>query len=444
MIGKSMINLKDKSNLYIPLIIFAAALLLRCAALLSMDQNPTSGDPVTYDQYARSIAERGEYACAPGVPTSWRPPLYPLFLAIIYRLTGHNIIIVGIIQAILGALLCVLIYRIAADMFDLKTGMISGLLSGISLYFIAMTKFLLSETLFLFLFLLSLFYFYNAFMQKSSKKAIIAGFLMGLATLTRPITIFYPFLFFGFTAVCCRQWNDILKFTRKLFIPMLIAFLIPLSIWTVRNYRVHKAFVLISTNSGLNLFVGNTPDSNGRYRVRGPDQNEIADIEKITSEPVKNKLYVDRTLRYIAGHPAMTAKLMVMKVAFFWSPFDWCFLGDKGTYNYVYAFILPFSFFGICLLFRKWREYWLLYASILYFFAISLIYYVEPRYRIPAEPFLIIFAGYGIISMYRKYSNKLTPVVITTSWFTINLFAYLYSDAVKIWSRTIFQHLGLW
>jgi len=46
---------------------------------------PIVADSADYDRLARSLAEGRGYTNTRGEPTSWRPPLYPAFVAAIYR-----------------------------------------------------------------------------------------------------------------------------------------------------------------------------------------------------------------------------------------------------------------------------------------------------------------------------------------------------------------------
>ena len=433
-----------KKYYYVALIIFFLALILRVITVIDM-QAPTKGDPLSYDTLARSIIDRLEFSYVHGKPISWRPPLYPLFLAIIYSIGKYSYLLVGIFQAVIGSLTCVFIYWIAREFFVQTVAVIGGLISACYLYFVVSTKFLMSEVLFIFLFTFSIYYFIKGLRRSFLFRDIaLAGFLLGLATLTRSITLLLPIFIFIFIFLS-RRAN--LKILIRSFIIALIFFLIPVSIWTTRNYLVHRSFILVSSNGGVNFFVGNTPDENGRYRVRGPSKKEILEIEgnesKLEAAKV-SKLYFKKALDYIFKHPKVVARLIVMKFAFFWSPFDWYFFGSKGVYNYHYGFIFPFSLLGIFLCSRRWKEYGLLYLPVCYFTSISLLFHIEPRYRMPIDPFLIIFASYGLFHLFQKYVNKWIPVTITVSFFVANFVIYLYSDNAKEGMRYIFHVMGLW
>lgn len=425
------------------LIIFFLSLALRLFAVTSM-QVAQEGDPASYNILANSIIERMEFSYTPGKPVSWRPPLYPLFLAIIYIIGKHSYLLVGIAQALIGSLTCVFIYWIAMKFFVKAVAVTAGLISACYLYFIVSTKFLMTEVLFIFLLTASIYYFIKAIKKNFLfRDAALSGFLMGLATLTRSITLFLPV--FIFIVIFFSRIAG-LKILSRFFITALIFFLIPLSAWTTRNYLVHGKLIPVATSGGMNFFIGNTPDENGRYRVRGPSKKETQEMEDIKpkSEVEIDKFYFKKASDYIFTHPRDVVRLIAVKVIFFWSPFDWYFFGNKGVYNYHYAFILPFSLMGMFLCAKKWREYVLLYLPIVYFALISLVFHVETRYRMPIDPFLIIFASYSFFYLYSRHKNKCLPVLIISGLFGINFLLYLYSDVLKQGARHILQITGLW
>jgi 4-amino-4-deoxy-L-arabinose transferase-like glycosyltransferase len=425
------------------LIIFMVALIFRFFAVLEMETT-LQGDAESYNILARSIIDRAEFSYEPGKPTSWRMPLYPLFLALLYVLGGYNYIWVGILQAILGSLTCIFIYWIGRDVFNRNAGFIAGLISACYLYFVVSVKFLITETLFIFLFTSSVYYLIRGTRLGSVTNMAISGFLLGLASITKSITFLFPGFIFVSILLRNQDWSQKVKMVQKLFIPLVLAFLVPVSIWTVRNYIVHKAFIPTTTNGGMNFFIANTPDEGGKYRVRGISTEEFLRIKAPESAVEANRFFFKKALDYMGKHPKSVAKLMIVKLAFFWSPFDWCFFGPRGVYNYSYGFIIPFSLLGMFLSIKKWRECVFIYMPVLYFAAMVLVFHSEPRYRMPAEPFLIIFSGYGIPFLFHRYLKKGIPIFIMTSLFAVNLLGYLYSDHIRLWAKGMFQQLGLW
>jgi hypothetical protein len=60
-------------------------------------------DMFQYDALAESIRHGEGYTWYGGIPTAARAPLYPLFLAMIYTVFGHQFLAARIVQAMVGS-----------------------------------------------------------------------------------------------------------------------------------------------------------------------------------------------------------------------------------------------------------------------------------------------------------------------------------------------------
>jgi len=103
-----------------PAVVFLVALAVRLIALFQSRHDPFFAHPIidsaTYDRMAWDYAR--------GRPlwdgAFWQPPLYPWLLGLFYKLAGHALLGARIVQAIVGALSCVLLYAIGRRAFDRK------------------------------------------------------------------------------------------------------------------------------------------------------------------------------------------------------------------------------------------------------------------------------------------------------------------------------------
>src|SRR2546425_9687874 len=91
------------------IVIFAVAFTLRLIHIWQMRRSPffatLLGDARGYDDWARRIAG-GDWI---GRDVFYQAPLYPYFLALIYRVAGHSLLFVRIVQAAIGSCSCVLL-----------------------------------------------------------------------------------------------------------------------------------------------------------------------------------------------------------------------------------------------------------------------------------------------------------------------------------------------
>ncbi|MBN1913114.1 MAG: glycosyltransferase family 39 protein, partial [Candidatus Omnitrophica bacterium] len=183
------------------LIIFTVAFFLRFGALsyLPRQHRTPSADAQEYDELALNLlAGKGFINFNTGKPTAWRVPLYPIFLASIYSVFGHNYTAVRIVQCLLGAFLCVLIYLIAKEIFSSRVALIASLTLCFYKPYILYSYFggpgfLFSENLFTFLLAVFVYFITRSFLPKPGvSNSIIAGFLLGLMALTRPVASLLP------------------------------------------------------------------------------------------------------------------------------------------------------------------------------------------------------------------------------------------------------------
>ena len=97
------------NTLLLPFGIWVIAFALRCLYLWQIHRAPffdlRLGDAAGYDTWAHTIAG-GDWL---GKGVFYQAPLYPYFLAVIYRVLDNSVMTVRIIQAIMGAASCALL-----------------------------------------------------------------------------------------------------------------------------------------------------------------------------------------------------------------------------------------------------------------------------------------------------------------------------------------------
>ena len=91
-------------------ILFLSAFLLRLLFVILVPLD--AGDTPEYDDYALNLL--GGFGFSANIK---RPPVYPLFLTVIYFFFGHNFLAVRVVQAVLDAATCVLVYLLGKKIF---------------------------------------------------------------------------------------------------------------------------------------------------------------------------------------------------------------------------------------------------------------------------------------------------------------------------------------
>ena len=401
------------------LFMLAIAFLIRIGiAFFIIDNSKPVGD-IQYDMYALNIADGkgfridnllsvkgNETPGSFGLDTvfSFKPPLYPLFLAAIYTIWGRNFLVVGIIQAFLGTLTCLIIFQIGKMIFDEKIGLISALIFALYPYHIFQGTQVTDTTLFVFLTVLSILYLYKVTERSISRNTVIIGIIIGLAILCRPNMLsFIPFVaiwlwisFFPNKALALKTITIIFTFIILTVLP-----------WTIRNYLVHRELVLLGTNGGYTFWQANNQFT-GKYIKMRSDLDPIAFNEDINwrekgvhelSEVEQDKWFYREGMRFIYNHPFDFIRLSGLKFLSLWSWYLYPSSESKlknAIYTLTYGPLLVLAIAGIMLTYNRWKQTSLLLFLFLSFTILYMVFYGKTIYRSPLDPFLCIFSAYAL------------------------------------------------
>lgn len=196
-----------------------------------------------YLPLAQNLYEHGAFSYsseAPFISEAMHAPGYPVFLAITAVPWG-SIIPTFLIQAFLLSLCTVLLYRLAAGVFEERTRFFGALVFGLEPFTSYAAATALSESLFLTLFIGGLLMLRRAYEHRGFKRFASAGFLMSLALMVRPI-ILYALPLMALFVLCVGHVSA----RARLF--ALVGFLAGLVVlpgaWALRNYQAYGVPVL--------------------------------------------------------------------------------------------------------------------------------------------------------------------------------------------------------
>ena len=406
-------DLLDERNVLLS--IFGIALIVR---LLYVIIFPTVilCDAKAYDTMAIGLIEGMGYG---GGTSSYWPPGQPFVLAAVYAVFGYNPQMACIFQALISSLTCIVIYHIGKTTFNRKIGMISGFIAAIYPTFIIFCGDLRSETLFIFLSSLSVLYLLKIHEDPSVKSILIAGVSFGMAMLVRPAIMgLIPLLLIWMSFSSKDRKKNLMKFMAVCAILMAV-----ISPWMMRNYTVHHGFVLVSTNGGVNLWLGNNADATGMACNYLKNETMLWTIWNMTDDEIKrDKLFYKKGFEFIRENPIKVLWLDLKKFAYFWGfPFHffgnylndlfinpipkWLFIVLAPLTILPYMILLPLAIFGITF-HQTWdKNTYLLMLLISYYTVIHSIILAETRYHLQVVPYLIIFAAYGISLMNKVRSE---------------------------------------
>ena len=386
---------------HLMLVIFLLALIIRLIFVIPSKNIPSS-DAASYDSLGLSLSKGDGYVNADGSPNSFRPPFYPAFLAIIYKFFGHSYPAVRVIQSIIGAIACVLIFLIAGRIGGSSMGFLSSFLFAAYPPFIKSAELLLTELFFTFILLLIIFYLFKIQEHIRNKDCIILGILLGIGLLTRSMMILFPF--FIIPVFIYSKKGPLLNIFKKYMIVLLFLGLTVLP-WIIRNYAVYHKFVPVSTQGGITFYSSYRPPNGIFGMLATEDDPVVVEAIKISSPVSSSDFLVKKTWNFIVNNPRKVLFLEFEKIIYLWAPFDWEIIGGRW-FNFIYAAMLPFFAVGFFLSLRRFKRFYLILLPIIYLQITSLIFYGSPRFRMPIEPYLFILSMVGINGIWNYILKK--------------------------------------
>ena len=276
-------------------------------------------DEVQYQEIAVNLTEGRSFALN-GRLTSWRPPLYPFVLSVLYTLTGTTDPVVARgFQAILSLLNGLLVYLLGRRLFGERAGLGAALLFTFYPSFLFYNNHILTEVLFTFLLTLT-GYCFVAYLQTARLPLIGAsGVALGLAVLTRDIV--WPMVaVMALLALYGRplSFNTWVSHSAAL----LVSFLFVVTPWVIRNTRLQGTFTFIATNGGPVFYAGNyvhTPlDRPWRSHALDSELKVRRLLPPGLTEGEQQRVAFRRGVDFILDHPGLTLRRAVIKAANVW------------------------------------------------------------------------------------------------------------------------------
>lgn len=453
-----------RSLWWVPVGIFCYALVVRLIFLVENLNIPFFNyrgiDARAYHQMAVGFTE-GTWP--DGQVFSW-PPLYPLFLGLLYKTIGQNAAILRILNAILGSVSCVLVYFIARTIFSSRfvpvVAAVICCLCGTMVYFDGQ---LLSGNLDVLLELLIIWFLLFASRRRQIGWWILTGLAIGLSAINRgAILLFVPIILFWMYMVSRYQWgleskSEVLAFWKTAIALLLSVGLIvfPVVLHNIRYDRavvdkkpasvglkqfISSGFLPIASNLGINFYLGNHWELRKVNNIEHPEF--FAVYERIENEPAEkgiesalaqSRYLVRQSLIHIFEKPIDFIKLMGLKVfqlfngaeiprnanlyAFRQYSFILSILLWKRIIAFPSGLIIPLGLVGIFLSRDLWRKHFLLLGCLVIQSIFILAFFVTARYRLPVIPLLAIYAAFALRAFIRyvKQSakrNATVPVVL--------------------------------
>ncbi len=449
------------------LVILLVGLVARLALWVWFDgRTPPISDEKDYSTLAVNLIEHGEYAFVHGSPTALRPPLYPLFVAGVYRVFGaENYQAVRLIQAFLSLATVVLVYRLGAAAYSERAGLWAAGLVCFYPSLLGTVNLLLTETLFtLELVALSLGLIR---LQKggSLKLAAAVGLLLGAGALTRSIFWLFPPVV-GLYLLASIQAT----FGRRLLAVALLGLVFGATVapWAIRNTRLEQTLVVIDTMGGRNFMMGNyehTPLYRAWDAISVTDEKSWDSVlesrhsqYRDLTQGQRDKLAFAEGLRFVMANPGLTVQRDLIKLVNFWQLERELIAGvDRGYFGEfskaaklglaalicgAYALAMLSAIFGALLFPPAWRPHGLLLLLLAYVTALHTLTFAHSRYHLPLMPLVLIYSAAALMRLGQIWGRRRRPAFWMAFALSAGLVAsWLWEILVVDFGR--YQHLLL-
>ncbi len=401
--------------------------------------DPTFHHPIvdagTYHAAATRFAEGGPLS--PGA--FWQPPLFPLMLGGIYRVVGTSILTAKIVLAVIAALSCVTVWWLAGRLFTRGVALVAGLMLALYGPFILFSTQLLPTGPAIFLNLLALVLWVKCLDRPSWYAWLLFGLAVGAATITVPnsAVLLIPAVIRLITSAASRKRR---RSSLGACVLVIVGTALPVGAVTLRNYVVSGEFVLVSTNGGINFYIGNNPRADETVAVRpGEHWRRLARAEmgaEVQTRSEQSGHFFRMGLAYASNQPIDFIKGLGRKTLrivnareiprninpYVYRDFSHMLsaaMWRVGSFAFPFGLIAPLAVVGIITSVGvddgKRQARLALIAFLLAYGASVVLFFISSRHRLPVVPVLVVFAAAGIVWLiqqgrYRSRSPQGRPL----------------------------------
>jgi tetratricopeptide (TPR) repeat protein len=341
----------------------------------------------------------------------WQPPGILYALMVVFRLVGSGLLFPRLLQVVLSAAACLLVFAIGRRGFGNRVGLAAAAILAVHGVVVFESHELLPPTWILFADLAALLLLLRAKDQQTLQPSFVAGLALGVSTVFSPTVL--PFV------AVAAGW-----LRRAPLVAVLLAgVVLPLVPVTAHNYQRGHELVLVSTNGGLNFFIGNNERYQETFALR-PGRH----WEELTTEPRRKGIekagaastyFVRKGLRFYADQPARALGNLARKGYLFWNgreiPRDTDLQAARAESTLLRVLVgprsvpwpdgllLPLAVMGLILCWPERRRLFPLYGFLAVQAVVIPVFFVSSRHRVPALPILALFAAAGVVALATRW-----------------------------------------
>ncbi len=396
------------------LAVAALALIVRVVALSQMTATP-------YLQIDTIDARGYQVWAADILAGNWLPgrhfyqsPLYAYYLAGVTAVFGASPWPPRIIQVLLGSAGAGLLVLVGSRIFNRRVGVIAGVVFATYGPMVLEEISLAKTALLIFGGLLGFTLFLRALDARNERRMAVAGLVFGVTVIGVGQWLLALLGLAAYLAFGARLPTALGRRLAALFLGGALVALGPIVAW---NSYWGSGFMLTSGDAGLNLYLGNNPLTtglSGRPKgLRDVPEFEEGDSRRLAERDAGHALtpsgvsrhWSRKAVGWALAHPIDFVTTTARKVTVLWNSYE---IPDSYHFAFIrqqylpwlwvgttFAIVGPLGLFGLVLAFRHPAAR-PLYVVCLGYLAVIALFYVRSRYRMPAIPFLMVFAAVAI------------------------------------------------
>jgi 4-amino-4-deoxy-L-arabinose transferase-like glycosyltransferase len=351
------------------------------------------------------------------MPSAFKPPIYSMLVAATGFIVGIDtagMIVIEVIQAFFGAIICWLIYDVARMKFNKHTAFWALMISSVYPLLVFATGQISDLTLQVFLRCFLFWLLIKLEEQPTSRALIIlTGLSLGaLLTARTEMWLYLPFILLWIIWALKEKW-------LRAFAPIMTIALIVVAPWIIRNY-IQFGAITLNTSGGINLWEGQNENAKGipswytwpPAELTPEAEAQVAALEATDDYEIRlDAIYFNEAKSFMLSHPGQSLQLGIRKFIYYWGSVypgvEFIYSNaDSPFYWLPWLCILPFFIAGLVMNLRSFRKHFLFHVS----FALStftvMLFFVLPKYILFAMPWVLVFAASAIAVLVDKILQK--------------------------------------
>jgi 4-amino-4-deoxy-L-arabinose transferase-like glycosyltransferase len=376
--------------------------------------------PDSYALFSENLVGGHGFAVKPGTASVMRGPVQPLLGALVFQIFGiRNLAGVQVCHALLDSVTAVLVFAIGRRAFGPTAGFVAAVMFAFYPLSIWYSGKMSMVPLLTMLYCLLCWVVLRIIEGLSVARSIAVGVVLGVTTLTLPITLLFPpFLLALWLAMrlgrgrALRHWIIVCAVMAAILLP-----------WTIRNYRVSDRFIPVSAGGGYAFLFGDLFverfDGFSPYSDEYPDEHALQQVENervvtllppdlaarfwhLDFEPEASQIFDRHAAQSIVERPFKFVRKMAIQTVTFW------YLGNNRTKTFAILVVqlvcvIPWFVAGVYLSGK--RRIAAALPLLLLIVYLNLTYaatIANARHGMPAMPIAIIFGAFALCELVRR------------------------------------------